>query len=118
VGTVGKVRSPLTVLLLGIVTLGIYSVVWYYKTFQEMKDYSGEGIGGVVGLLLSLFCGVIVIFLLPAEVGNLYSRDGKEKPISGVTGFWTFLPIVGGFVWLWKVQGRLNEFWQSKGATA
>ena len=54
--------------------------------------------------------------MLPAEVGNLYERDGKEKPISGLTGFWNLLPIIGGIVWLFKVQGRLNDFWESKGA--
>ena len=106
-----------TVLLLGIITCGIYFLFWYYNTFEEMKDYSGEGLGGLVGLLLSIFCGIITIFVLPAEVGNLFEADGKEKPISGMTGFWMLLPFIGGIVWLFKVQGRLNDFWESKGAT-
>ena len=83
---VGKVRSPLAVLLLSIITVGIYGFYWYYKTFQEIKDYSGEGIGGGLGLLLGLFCSIVVSFLLPSEVGNLYSRDGQPAPLSGVTG--------------------------------
>ena len=115
-GSIGKVRSPLVVLLLSIVTLGIYGLYWYYKTFQEMKDYSGEGLGGLLGLLLSLFCGIVVVFLMPAEVGNLYSREGQHAPISAATGLWILLPILGGFILLWKVQGRLNDFWRSKGA--
>jgi Domain of unknown function (DUF4234) len=116
-GNVGTLRKPLTVLLLIIITCGIYGLYWYYKTFEEMKDYSGEGLGGAVGLLLSIFCGIITIFVLPAEVGNLYERDGKEKPISGMTGFWQLLPLVGGIVWLFKIQGRLNDLWESKGAS-
>ncbi|MFO7591262.1 MAG: hypothetical protein R6X23_10245, partial [Acidimicrobiia bacterium] len=84
----------------------------------EMKEYSGQGVGGVVGLLLSIFCGIVTVFLMPAEVGNLYEREGREKPISGLTGFWVLLPILGSFIWLWKVQGRLNDFWESKGATS
>ena len=115
-GPVGKVRSPLAVLLLSIVTLGIYGLVWHYKTFQEMKDYSGEGIGGGLGLVLELFCGIVVAFLLPAEVGNLYAKEGQPKPVSGTTGLWVLLPLLGGLIWLWKVQDRLNDFWQSKGA--
>jgi uncharacterized protein DUF4234 len=115
-GPVGTARSPLAVLLLSIVTLGIYGLYWHYKTFQEMKDYSGQGIGGVLGLLLGFFCGIVVIFVLPAEVGNLYGQDGQPAPISGVTGLWVLLPLLGGFIWLWKVQGRLNDFWKSKGA--
>ena len=117
-GNVGEIRKPLTVLLLGIITCGIYFLFWYYKSFEEMKDYSGEGLGGLVGLLLSIFCGIITMFVLPAEVGNLYERDGKEKPISGMTGFWNLLPIIGTIVWVFKVQGRLNDFWESKGATS
>ena len=116
-GKVGELRSPLVVLLLTIVTLGIYGLYYYFKTFDEMKEYSGEGVGGVVGLLLSIFCGIVTIFLLPAEVGNLYERDGREKPISAATGFWVLLPLIGSLIWLWKVQGRLNDFWESKGAT-
>jgi drug/metabolite transporter (DMT)-like permease len=117
-GNVGELRSPLTVLLLGLITCGIYFLFWYYKTFEEMKDYSGEGLGGLVGLLLSIFCGIITMFVLPGEVGNLYERDGKDKPISAMTGFWNLLPIIGSIVWVFKVQGRLNDFWESKGATS
>lgn len=116
-GPVGKVRSPLVVLLLSIVTIGIYGLYWHYKTFQEIKEYSGEGIGGVLGLILALFCGIIVIFVLPSEVGNLYSREGQSSPISAVTGLWVLIPLIGGLIWLWKVQGRLSDFWRSKGAS-
>jgi hypothetical protein len=115
-GPVGKPRSPLTVLLLSIITIGIYALFYYYKTFQEMKDYSGEGIGGVLGLILTIFCGIVVVFLLPAEVGNLYVKEGQPAPVSAMTGFWVLLPLIGGLILLWKVQGRLNDFWSSKGA--
>ncbi len=110
------IRTPLGVLGLSIITCGIYGIYWQYKTFQEMKDYSGEGVGGVVGLLLAIVCGFITYFLMPSEVGGLYERDGRPKPVSVTTGFWLFLPLLGGFVWLWKVQGALNDFWASKGA--
>jgi hypothetical protein len=115
-GPVGKPRSPLAVLLLSIITVGIYGLYYYYKTFQEMKEYSGEGIGGVLGLILAMFCGIVVVFLLPAEVGNLYKKEGQPAPVSAMTGFWVLLPLIGGLILLWKVQGRLNDFWRSHGA--
>jgi len=117
-GPVGTQRRPVIVVILFIVTIGIYGLYWYYKTFQEMKDYSGQGLGGVLGLLLSIFCGIITIFLLPGEVAGLYERSGKEPPISALAGFWNFIPIVGGIIWLVKVQRRLNEFWIAQGAPA
>ncbi len=115
-GTVGKIRSPLTVILLGLVTLGIYSLYWQYATFKEMKDYSGEGIGGGLGLVFAIFLGIVNVFLLPHEVGKQYLRENRGEPVSALTGFWVLIPIVGGIIWVVKVQRRLSEFWEAHGA--
>jgi Domain of unknown function (DUF4234) len=112
----GKPRGWVVVFLLTLVTLGIYGLVWQYKTFQEMQDYSGEGIGGVIGLVLAIFLGFVNWFLMPAEVGNLYAAEGQEKPVSGITGLWNLLPIIGGFIWLAKTQNALSAFWEAHGA--
>jgi hypothetical protein len=108
-------RKPLTVVLLSIVTLGIYGLWWYYRNFEDMKQYSGEGVGGLLGLLLAIFCGIIAVFLLPAEVGNLYGREGQEKPCNALTAFWNLVPLAGWIIWVYKVQNRLNDFWSAKG---
>ena len=115
-GVVGVVRKPIVVLLLSIVTLGIYSLYWQYASFKEMKTYSGEGIGGGLGLLFAFLVGIVNVFMLPFEVGKLYAREGRAEPVTAMTGFWVFLPIVGGIIWIFKVQGRLNDFWISHGA--
>lgn len=114
-GVVGRQRNPWAVVGLTIVTLGIYGLYWQYATFKEMNDYSGQGIGGVIGLILAIFIGIVNIFLLPAEAGNLYSREGYQRPISAVTGFWIFLPIAGWFIWVIKCQGVLNRYWAGRG---
>ena len=116
--TVGKIRSPVSVVLLSIITIGIYGIYWQYASFKEMKEHAGEGIGGGLGLLFALLIGIVNAFLLPSEVGHLYTKDGKTQPISGLSGFWVFLPIVGGIIWMVKVQGRLNEYWEAHGAVA
>ena len=38
--------------------------------------------------------------------------------MSGKTGLWYSprLIIVGPFIWIFKTQGALNRFWESKGA--
>jgi hypothetical protein len=115
-GAIGELRKPLTVVLLSIVTCGIYLLWWYYRSFEDLKQNTGEGIGGLLGLLLAIFCSIVNWFLLPAELGNAYVREGKEQPCSAVTGFWNFIPIVGGIIWIYKVQNRLNDFWAPKGA--
>ncbi len=116
-GVVGKTRSSLAVILLTIVTLGIYGLYWQYASFKELKEYSGEGIGGGLGLVLAIFVSIVNIFLLPMEVGHLYGSEGRPEPVSALTGLWILLPLVGWFIWLVKVQGRLNDFWSAHAAT-
>src|SRR5262245_26834532 len=38
-GARAKVRKPLGVFGLGLITLGIYWIVWYYKINKEMKEF-------------------------------------------------------------------------------
>jgi hypothetical protein len=111
--TPGKRRSPFAVIGLSIITLGIYGLVWMYQTYQEMKDWSGEGVGGLVGLLIGIIplVSIVTLFLMPSEVKNLYARDGADAPVSPMTGLWVLLPFLGGLVWLFKVQGALNTYW-------
>jgi Domain of unknown function (DUF4234) len=112
-GPRGKVREPVAVIIFSIITLGIYFLVWTYKIFQENKDYSGEGVGGVIGLVIGFFVGIVNWFLIPSEVGNIYAKAGREKPVSGVTGFWNLIPLVGFIIWVVKVQGAMNRLYEA-----
>ena len=115
---VGQQRGVWFVALIGLITFGIYLIYWAYKTGDEIKRYSGEGPGGVLWLVIWILIGIVMWFVAPSEVGKLYSREGQPAPVSGKTGFWLFLPLVGYFIWVIKIQGALNRFWASKGAAA
>jgi hypothetical protein len=117
-GRIGETRSIGLSILWTILTLGIYAFFWVFKTSEEMKQYSGEGVGGWLGLVLYIVIAPVTWFLIPSEVGKLYSRDGQQPPVTGITGLWLLLPLFGTIVWFVKVQGALNRFWISKGATA
>lgn len=114
----GQPRGVAFVIIIGLLTFGIYFLYWAYKTGEEIKRYSGEGLGGVLWLVIWMVAGIVMIFVAPSEVGKLYKRDGQEPPVTGKTGFWVFLPLIGLIIWVVKVQGALNRFWISKGATA
>jgi Domain of unknown function (DUF4234) len=116
VGPPGKVRSPVFVIVIGIITLGIYTLYWDYSVFEELKQRTGNGVGGVVGLLLGLCVGIVNIFLLPSEIGNMYAQEGLEKPVTGLTGFWVLIPLIGLIIWYVKVQNAMNRRWEASGA--
>jgi Domain of unknown function (DUF4234) len=119
-GPVGKVRSTWAVIGLSVITLGIYSLYYYFATHEEMKQHSGEGLGGAIGLVLGIFTGgLVTAFVLPNEIGNLYARQGRSRPVSATTGLWMVLGafiLIGPLVWLVKTNGALNAYWRSVGA--
>jgi hypothetical protein len=105
-------------ILLAVVTLGIYTFVWTYKTHQEMKKHSGEGLGDVLGLVVYILIGPVTYFVVPSEIRrNLYEASGQTSPVRGVTGLWLLLPLAGPFVWFFKVQGALNTYWTGAAAS-
>lgn len=110
---VGKPRKIGLQVLVAFVTFGLYGIYWAYASHEEVKQYSGEGVGGVIGAVIYFFAGIITLFLLPIEIQHMYENDGKESPVRASTAFWVLL---FGIPWYVKCQRALNEFWMSKGA--
>ena len=93
-GPLGHPRGILFAIVLAIVTLGIYSLSWVSKTQEEVKAYSGNGIGGVLGLVIYILLSPVTWFVVPSEVGKMYQADGRTAPFTGWTGLWLLLPLV------------------------
>jgi hypothetical protein len=116
-GPIGNTRSIGLSILWAILTIGIYTFVWVYKTHDEIKRYSGNGVGGVVGLVIYIVISPVTFFVIPSEVRYMYEDlDGRTSPVRGIHGLWFLLPLVGGLIWFIQVQGALNRYWESKGA--
>jgi uncharacterized membrane protein YhaH (DUF805 family) len=119
----GKPRGVAFVIVLTIVTLGIYGLYWLWVTFAEIKRWRAQGVGGFVGLLLTIV--IVGVFLLPSYVGRMYKEDliargedplhaAKQVPITGWSGFLHLIPWIGGLIWIGKVQSKLNNFWEGQ----
>jgi hypothetical protein len=108
-------RTGLTIFLT-IITFGIWGFLWTYRTCEDLKRYNGDGLGGVLGIVLYLLISIVLMFTIPNEIKNMYERDGRPSPITAVWGLWFLLPLIGNIVWYVKVQRVLNEFWLSKGS--
>ena len=103
-------------ILLSIVTFGIWTIVWSYQNGDELKEHSGTGLGGVAYLLITLFISPVTMFVMANEVEQLYRHEGKEPPITTIWGLWFLLPIIGMFIWYLRIQRALNDYWTAHGA--
>jgi hypothetical protein len=118
-GPIGETRSMGMSILWFVLTIGIYSYYWVYKTQEEVKRYSGNGVGGVLGLVIYIIISPVTFFVVPSEVRYMYEDlDGGKSPVRGIYGLWILLPIAGPIIWWVQVQGALNRYWESKGAPA
>jgi len=113
----GQRRSIATVLLLTIVTLGIWQLVWSHQNGDELKRYSNKGFGGVY-LIFSFVFYPVTMFLMASEVEQLYRNEGEEPPITAIWGLWFLLPIIGNLIWYVRIQRSINDYWASHGAAA
>jgi hypothetical protein len=105
------------VLLLSVVTFGIWTVVWSYQNGEELKQYARTGIGGVGYLFITFLIAPATMFLMASEVEQLYRTEGKEPPITTIWGLWFLLPIIGNIIWYVKIQRAINDFWVAHGST-
>jgi Domain of unknown function (DUF4234) len=116
-GPVGQPRGVGFGILMYVVTFGIYSLYWVFKTQEEMKQHTGEGLGGVLGLVVWLLVNPVTAFVIPSEIGRMYKTDGQKAPMTGWTGLWLFpgaILLVPAIVWFVKVQRSLNRYWEEK----
>ena len=90
-----------------------------------LPDRGGDGkhTGGArrgAGLVIWILISPVMGFVIPSEIGRCVPQGRPEPPTSVWTGlaFPGAILIVPAIVWFVKVQGALNRYWESKGATA
>jgi hypothetical protein len=121
-GSTAKIRGPIAVAILSIVTLGIYVLFWWYFVNREMADYGRargtEELGdNPTKSTLALFPGGLVV--VPAIWTTVTTfqriqaaqRLNGQAPINGWLGFVLFLvfsPALYGYM-----QSGLNSAWSS-----
>ncbi len=82
-GATVKVRHPLAPLGLGILTLGIYSLYWYYTINDELRS-QGEEVNPVISLL-AVTLGALLLVPPIVSMYNTASRIQRVQQRVGVT---------------------------------
>jgi hypothetical protein len=107
---------------LPIVTLGVYTFVWYYKINDEARRYLGdESIRPGVSVVAILFGWLLIvppfisIYRTAERVRRMQEHAGVEGKIEPV------LALLGVFVvslWTLYMQAMLNKIWDAYLGTA
>ena len=104
-------------IFLAIITLGIYTFVWTWRTHEEIKVYSNQGVGGWLGVVIYFLISPVTMFIVPSEIRKMYEAENRPSPVRAILGLWFLLPIIGSIIWFVKVQRALNQWWVEHGAT-
>ena len=83
-GPLGQPRGIGFAILMAIITLGIYTLYWVFKTQDEVKNHSGQGVGGVLGLVIYIVVSPVTWFLVPSEVGKMHTAGRTAGSLLGV----------------------------------
>jgi hypothetical protein len=115
----GKTRNPWGVWLLGLVTLGIYQLWWYYEVNRELRDYD-EHIDVQPGVaLVAVLFGGILLGIPPivswvktgGRIAQAQRLAGSTERCSGLVG--VLLALIGfGSVYY---QSQINKVWDAYG---
>jgi hypothetical protein len=121
-GAIAKVRNPWGVLGLGLITLGIYNIVWYYKINKEFKEY-----GAVQGdqeladsnptnSVLAVTLGALIIVPAIISFYNTVKRAQRVQQLGGVEPMngWIvliLLLVISPAVYPY-MQSELNKLWE------
>jgi hypothetical protein len=122
-GTTAKIRNPLGVLGLILITIGIYFFFWWYYINREMRDLGrarGVDLGQSPGnSLLAVTLGALIIIpALVSEWRTCQRIEGSqeaaalERRASGPVIF--ILLFLISPVGIWYAQNELNKVWRSQ----
>ena len=121
-GAIAKVRNPWGVLGLSLITLGIYTIVWYYKINKEFKEYgAAQGDQELAdsnpgSSVLAITLGALII--VPAIISfiNTVKRQQRVQQLGGVEPINGWIVLILYFVVSLAIppymQSELNKVWE------
>jgi len=110
---VGKRQEPVTLVLLSILTCGIYGAYWLYITGKDINAVLGRDAVNPVLAIVGMFCAPVILYYLYTldrelvEVGNARGIEYKQNFV-----LWIVLAIVCG-IGLWVAYFQIPKFLNS-----
>jgi amino acid transporter len=114
-GPKGAVRNGVMVLVYGLLSCGIYQMIWFMAVAKEMKEYlQRDEPDGMKILGLSIItCGVYYFYWALTRCGALIQEMQQRAGIANPTnpGIMLLIPYYNVIV----MQEELNKVWQAPG---
>ena len=118
-----KKRNPFGVWALGLITGGIYMLVWYYKINDEARRYLRDDSIKPGVSVLAIIPGVVLLYIPPlvsiyktgTRIQAMQGRAGVQNRVSAVLGVILFF-FLG--LWLIYLQSELNKIWEQRAMPA
>jgi hypothetical protein len=122
-GATAKVRNPLGVVALSIVTIGIYYIFWWYFINREMRDLGrarnrdlgqspGQSVLAITLGALIIVPALVTLWRTSARIESSQEAVGIANRASGPIIFILLLLI--GPVGIWYAQSELNKAWDAQ----
>jgi len=102
--------------LLMVLTFGLYSLYWVYKTNCYLRDDLGKDVspGFRTFFMIIPIANIIVFYKTLNDMNKFIKKEGFETYSPGLNILiWLFVPFVGYWVYI-NVQESINEFWRIK----
>jgi|LSQX01.3.fsa_nt_gb hypothetical protein len=114
----GEVRSPGMVILLSIITCGIYALFWLYSVSKEINNVLGYEATKPQYTFFGLLCFIFTL-LLWSQVDDALIEIDRRRGIISSKKFLTWIVLsvllgIGGFVMMYDVQSRLNALYEGR----
>ncbi len=111
-------RSPLVVLGLAFITIGIYGFYWFYKVNQEIQRYTGDDTISPTRSLLAMVPGFLLIVPPLIAYYNTSNHIVRMQQQRGLTSEISpaLVVILGLVIWIGMaayVQEHLNRVWDA-----
>jgi hypothetical protein len=121
-----KVRGPVWVGVMSVITLGIYAIYWFYATAKDLSEYGkskGEDLGQnpTMSLMAILFGWILLAIPTIIALVRFTKRAQRAQVLSGrqqsLNGWLCLVMCLVGLspVYHAYVQSELNKAWASEG---
>jgi hypothetical protein len=114
----GQHREPMTVLLLGIFTCGIYLIYWRYVTSQDLNAILSyektKPSFELLGILCMIFSWINMYYIDEALMEIDHKRGFRSESKFILWLLLTFFLSIGTFFMAYTVQERLNALYQGQ----